>query len=95
MMRNRRKIEAALNNAQQLLEIREEFGSFDEYICGLVDGKPIDNCLRSIIDMPSKTERSETMSRDLKRGFKFVGPTICYSFLQAMRARVWYILLLM
>jgi len=85
MIRNRRKIEAAINNARRLLEIREEFGSFDEYVWGLIDGKPIDNRLSSFEDMPSKTERSEAMSRDLKkRGLKFVGPMICYSFMQAV-----------
>ena len=85
MIRNRRKIEAAINKARRLLEISEEFGSFNEYVWGFVDGKPIDNRLRSFTDMPSKTELSETMSRDLKkRGFKFVGPTICYSFMQTV-----------
>jgi len=85
MIRNRRKIEAAINNAHRLLEVRAEFGSFDRYIWGFVGGKPIKNRLRSFEGMPSKTERSEAMTRDLKRrGFKFVGPTICYSFMQAV-----------
>jgi DNA-3-methyladenine glycosylase I len=85
MIRNRRKIEATVNNARRLLEVREEFGSFDRYIWGFVDGKPIKNRFRSFKEMPSKTERSEAMTRDLKRrGFKFVGPTICYSFMQAV-----------
>lgn len=85
MIRNRRKIEATINNARRLLEVREEFGSFDSYVWGFVDGEPIKNRLRSFEEMPSKTERSERMSRDLKRrGFKFVGPTICYSFMQAV-----------
>ena len=85
IIRNRRKIEAAINNARRLLEVVREFGSFDGYIWGFVDGKPIKNRLRSFDEMPSKTERSEAMAKDLKkRGFKFVGPTICYSFMQAM-----------
>lgn len=85
MIRNRRKIEAAINNARRLLEVREEYGSFDSYVWGFVDGEPIKNHFRSFEEMPSKTERSERMSRDLKRrGFKFVGPTICYSFMQAV-----------
>lgn len=85
MIRNRMKIEAAINNAQRLLEVRDEFGSFERYIWSFVDGEPIDNRLHSFADMPSKTERSEAMSKGLKgRGFKFVGPTICYSFMQAM-----------
>ena len=85
MIRNRRKIEATINNARRLLEVREEFGSFDRYIWGFVGGKPIKNRFRSFKEMPSKTERSEVMTRDLKRrGFKFVGPTICYSFMQAV-----------
>jgi DNA-3-methyladenine glycosylase I len=85
MIRNRRKIEATINNARRLLKVRGEFGSFDRYIWGFVGGKPIKNRLRSFEGMPSKTERSEAMARDLKRrGFKFVGPTICYSFMQAV-----------
>ena len=85
MIRNRRKIEATINNARRLLEVRVEFGSFDRYIWGFVGGKPIKNRFRSFEGMPSETERSEVMTRDLKRrGFKFVGPTICYSFMQAV-----------
>jgi len=85
MIRNRRKIEAAINNARRFLEVREEFGSFDRYVWGFVDGEPIKNHFRSFEEMPSKTELSERMSKDLKkRGFKFVGPTICYSFMQAV-----------
>jgi len=85
IVRSRRKIEAAINNARRFLEVREEFGSFDEYIWGFVGGEPINNVFRSPSEVPSKTEESEEMSRGLKkRGFKYVGPTICYAFMQAV-----------
>jgi len=80
-----RYTEEDVERARRLFEVVEEFGSFDGYIWGFVDGKPIKNRLRSFEGMPSKTKRSDTMARDLKRrGFKFVGPTICYSFMQAV-----------
>ncbi len=85
IIRNRRKITAAITNAKAVLEIQKEFGSFDKYIWQFVGGKPIQNTLKSIEDMPSFTPESEKMSKNLKkRGFKFVGPTICYAFMQAV-----------
>jgi DNA-3-methyladenine glycosylase I len=84
IIRNRLKILAAVNNAQRFLEIRKEFGSFDRYIWGFVDGKPVVNRLKSFSGMPARTELSDRVSEDLKaRGFKFVGSTIVYSHLQA------------
>ncbi len=85
IVRNRLKVAATVNNAQRFLEVREEFGSFDTYIWRFVDGKPIKNSFRALSEMPAKTEESEAMSKELRRrGFKFVGPTICYAFMQAV-----------
>lgn len=85
IIRNRLKITSTINNAQRFLEVQKEYGSFSEYIWRFVDGRPINNRLKSFKEMPSKTETSEAMSKDLKkRGFKFVGPVICYSFMQAV-----------
>lgn len=85
IIRNQQKINSAVKNAKAFLEIQEEFGSFDAYIWGFVDGKPIDNGWQTMSDMPAKTELSETVSKDLKkRGFNFVGPTIVYAFMQAV-----------
>jgi DNA-3-methyladenine glycosylase I len=85
IIRNRLKIAATILNAQQFLEIQKEFGSFDAYIWQFVDGKPLDNKVRSIKQIPATTDRSDRMSKDLKkRGFKFVGSTICYAFMQAV-----------
>ena len=85
IIRNRAKIESAVANAKALLKIRREFGSFDAYIWRFVDGKPIVNRRRRAEDVPASTKQSEAMSRDLKkRGFSFVGPTICYAFMQAV-----------
>lgn len=84
LIRNRKKIEAAVNNAQRFLEIQEVFGSFDAYIWRFVDGQPIVNKIRTMEDFPAQSRESEALARDLKqRGFKFVGPVICYSHLQA------------
>jgi DNA-3-methyladenine glycosylase I len=84
IIRNRRKIEAAITNAQSYLAVQAEFGSFDAYIWRFVDGAPIVNSWRKIADIPAKTEESTAMSKDLlQRGFKFVGPTICYAHMQA------------
>ncbi len=84
IIRNKQKIRATITNAQKFLEIQKEFGTFSEYIWKFVGGKPIKNKIRSVKDYPSKTEVSDTMSLDLKkRGFKFVGSTICYAFMQA------------
>ncbi len=85
IIRNRAKVESVVANAKALLKIRREFGSFDAYIWSFVDGKPIVNRRRKAEDVPASTEQSEAMSRDLKkRGFSFVGPTICYAFMQAV-----------
>ena len=84
IIRNRRKIEAAITNAQSYLAVQVEFGSFDAYMWQFVDGAPIVNSWRKIADIPAKTEESTAMSKDLlRRGFKFVGPTICYAHMQA------------
>lgn len=85
IVRNRLKIRSAVTNANAILDIKNEFGSFDSYIWKFVDGKPIQNHWKKIEEIPVKTPESEKMSLDLKnRGFKFVGPTICYSFMQAV-----------
>ena len=84
IIRNRMKIEATIENAQQYLRIQKEYGSFDEYIWQFVKGKPIVNHFKTIKDIPAKTEVSDAMSKALKKeGFKFVGSTICYAFMQA------------
>jgi len=85
IIRNQLKIRAAVANAKAFLEVQEEFGSFDAYIWGFVDHKPIINRWKSMREIPDKTAEAEAMSKDLKkRGFKFVGPTICYAFMQAV-----------
>src|SRR6185312_13562212 len=85
IVRNRLKISAAVQNAQAFLEVQKEFASFDAYIWQFVGGKPIVNALNSPSQIQARTEESDKMSRDLlKRGFKFVGPTICYAFMQAV-----------
>ncbi len=84
IVRNRLKIESAVTNARAFLDVQEQFGSFDRYIWGFVDGHPIINRFRSMSEVPASTPRSEQISRDLKqRGFKFVGPTIVYAHMQA------------
>jgi DNA-3-methyladenine glycosylase I len=84
IIRNRQKIEAAIKNARAFLKVQEEYGSFNTYIWGFVGGKSIQNSWKNLRDLPAKTPESEAMSRDLKkRGFSFVGPTICYAFMQA------------
>ncbi|MDM8523335.1 DNA-3-methyladenine glycosylase I [Desulfococcaceae bacterium HSG8] len=85
IIRNRLKIEAAVQNAKAFLSVQEEFGSFDAYIWQFTDGIPIKNRWKSQEEIPAKTEKSDAMSKDLKkRGFKFTGPTICYAFMQAV-----------
>ncbi|MGB8964675.1 MAG: DNA-3-methyladenine glycosylase I [Candidatus Cybelea sp.] len=85
IVRNRAKIESTVGNAKALLKVRDEFGSADAYLWSFVDGRPIVNHWRRMRDVPASTDRSEAMSRDLrKRGFRFVGPTICYAFMQAV-----------
>lgn len=84
IIRNRLKIQAAVTNARAFLKVQEEFGSFDSYIWRFVGGETRQNSWKSLKDLPAKTEESETMSMDLrKRGFRFVGPTICYAYMQA------------
>lgn len=84
IIRNRAKINAAILNAKKFLEVQKEFGSFDKYIWQFVGGKPIINKFKKLSDIPAKTKESDEVSKDLiKRGFKFVGSTICYAFMQA------------
>jgi DNA-3-methyladenine glycosylase I len=85
IVRNRLKIEAAIQNAQAFLAVQGEIGTFDEYIWGVVGHEPKQNTWRSIKEVPAKTPESDAMSKDLKRrGFTFVGSTICYAFMQAV-----------
>jgi len=85
IVRNRLKINSAIKNARGVLDIREEFGTLDAYLWRFVDGIPKQNSWKSMSELPAKTELSEAMSKDLKkRGFNFVGPTICYAFMQAV-----------
>jgi DNA-3-methyladenine glycosylase I len=84
IVRNRLKIAATIENAKNFLAVRKEFGSFDAYLWTFVGGKPIQNRWRTLPDVPARTAESDAMSRDLvRRGFKFVGSTICYAFMQA------------
>ena len=84
IIRNRLKIEATIHNARRFLEVRKEFGTFDAYIWGFVGGRTIQNRFRSLKDLPATSPESDAMSKNLKaRGFKFVGSTICYAFMQA------------
>jgi DNA-3-methyladenine glycosylase I len=84
IIRNRAKIESTIGNARAFLEVQAVFGSFDAYIWRIVDGAPKVNCFQTIADIPAQTPESQAMSKDLlKRGFKFVGPTICYAYMQA------------
>jgi DNA-3-methyladenine glycosylase I len=84
IIRNRLKINAAVQNAKSFLRVQQEFGSFDTYIWGFVGGKPKVNAPKSLKEIPAETDESRAMSKDLlKWGFKFVGPTICYAFMQA------------
>jgi DNA-3-methyladenine glycosylase I len=84
IVRNRRKVEATVTNAQAFLKVQEEFGSFDKYIWDFTDGKPIINTFKSLKEIPPFTPLSEVISKDLKkRGFKFVGSTIVYAHMQA------------
>lgn len=84
IVRNRAKIEATISNARAALVIREENGSLSDYIWGFVEGEPIVNAWKTMAELPAETPTSKVMSRELKRrGFRFVGPTICYAFMQA------------
>ena len=85
IVRNRRKVEAAITNARAFLTVKQEFGTFNRYIWGFVGGRPIQNAWASIEETPAESSESVVMSKALKkRGFKFVGPTICYAFMQAV-----------
>jgi DNA-3-methyladenine glycosylase I len=85
IIRNRLKINSTISGAKAFLEIQKEFGSFDKYIWSFVNGKTIINNINQMEEIPSITKESERMSKDLKmRGFNFVGPTICYAFMQAV-----------
>jgi len=84
IIRNKLKIEAAIQNASSFLAVQQEFGSFDHYIWQFVGDRTLKNRWKSVQDIPAQTRESAAMSNDLKqRGFKFVGPTICYAFMQA------------
>jgi len=85
IVRNRMKIAAAIGNAKALIGVREEFGSFDAYIWSFVGGSPKRNSFRSLGELPASTEESDAMGKELKkRGFRFIGSTICYAFMQAV-----------
>jgi DNA-3-methyladenine glycosylase I len=85
IVRNRLKIAATIENAKNFLAVRKEFGSFDAYLWTFVGGEPIQNRWRTLAEVPARTAESDAMSRDLlRRGFKFVGSTICYAFMQAI-----------
>ena len=84
IVRNRLKIQSTVNNARRFIEVRDEYGSFDAYVWRFVGGVPKRNARRSLGEVPAKTVESDAMSKELKqRGFKFVGSTICYAFMQA------------
>lgn len=85
IVRNRRKVEATITNARAFLTVKQEFGTFNRYIWSFVGGRAIKNAWLSIEEIPSESPESAAMSKALKkRGFKFVGPTICYAFMQAV-----------
>ncbi len=85
IIRNRLKINAAIANARAFLAVQKEFGSFDKFVWDFVGGKTKDNRLKTFKGLPAETEESRAMSKDIKkRGFRFVGPTICYAFMQAV-----------
>jgi DNA-3-methyladenine glycosylase I len=84
IIRNRQKVRAAINNARKFLEVKEEFGDFTAYMWTFVGGSPIVHRIRTLRDYPAITPESEAMSKDMrKRGFQFVGPTVCYAHMQA------------
>jgi len=84
IIRNRAKVDATIGNARALLDLLPEFGTFDVYLWGFVGGAPRHNDFEALAELPAETEESRAMSKDLrKRGFRFVGPTICYAFMQA------------
>jgi DNA-3-methyladenine glycosylase I len=84
IVRNRLKVESALHNAQRVLDVREEHGSFAEYVWRFVGGEPLVGSWSTVGEIPAETAESRALSKDLKqRGFRFVGPTVCYAFMQA------------
>jgi len=84
IIRNRSKVESAINNAQRFLEVQAAYGTFSQYLWGFVDGHPKVNRIRALSDYPATSPESDALSKDLKRrGFKFVGSTICYAHMQA------------
>ena len=85
IVRNRLKVESTLANAARVLEVQKELGSFDTYLWRFVDGEPVVGRWRALSELPAETELSRALSKDLKRrGFRFVGPTVCYAFMQAV-----------
>lgn len=85
IIRNKLKVRSAINNAQWVISIQEEFGSFDQYIWEFMDSQPIQNHFKKLADIPASTDLSTAMSKALKkRGLTFVGPTICYAYMQAV-----------
>jgi DNA-3-methyladenine glycosylase I len=85
IVRNRQKIEAAVDSARAFLAVQEEFGTFDRYVWNFVGGRPRQNAWRSLQQVPASTPESVALSKDLRRrGFRFVGPTVCYAFMQAV-----------
>lgn len=85
IVRNRLKITSAIDNAAAFLAVQKEFGSFDRYLWSFVNGKQVHNAWKTLAELPAQTPLSEKLSKDLKRrGFRFVGPTICYSLMQAV-----------
>jgi DNA-3-methyladenine glycosylase I len=85
IVRNRLKIESAIQNAKSFLAVQKEFGTFDKYVWGFVDGRRIRNAWMLLAEVPARTEVSDALSKDLqRRGFRFVGSTICYAFMQAV-----------
>jgi len=85
IVRNRLKVESTVNNAVRVLEVQDELGSFDAYVWSFVDGRPIVNHVRALSELPAETDLSKAISKDLKRrGFRFVGPTLIYSFMQSV-----------
>ncbi|MBT1073193.1 DNA-3-methyladenine glycosylase I [Pelotalea chapellei] len=85
IIRNRLKIDSTVTNARAFLEVQSAFGSFDAYLWRFVDGRPLQNCRQTLASIPASTPLSDALSKDLKRrGFRFVGSTICYAFMQAV-----------
>jgi DNA-3-methyladenine glycosylase I len=83
-VRNRLKVESTVNNAKRVVEVQQQLGSLDAYVWEFVGGTPRDGRRRKLADVPAETVESKALSRDLKRrGFRFVGPTVCYAFMQA------------